>query len=155
MVTYLIAVGARAPAWVDTGFEHYARRLPRQCALELIAVPAVKRGRGGVDRIRDEEGRRLHQRVPRQCHVVALAEHGKRIDTRQLAAGLSTRMQDGVNLAMLVGGADGLSRDCISRADECWSLSALTFPHALVRVIVAEQLYRAWTILSNHPYHRE
>ena len=103
---------------------------------------------------RREESRRVLDRIPQDCYVIALSESGRSLTTRDLAKTLDDWMQNGRDIALLVGGADGLDQVCLARSDECWSLSPLTFPHALVRVIVAEQLYRAWTILSNHPYHR-
>lgn len=155
MIVHLIVVGTRVPPWIESGFHHYARRLPRQCTLELVAVPAVKRIRGGPQKVLETEGQRLLKRIPGNCHVVALSESGARLTTRALADHLGERMRQGTNLALLVGGPDGLDPQLMARADACWSLSDLTFPHALVRIIVAEQVYRAWTILSRHPYHRE
>lgn len=155
MNIYLLAIGARMPAWVTRGFEDYSRRLPRHCALRLIEIPAVNRKQGNTAKIRRAEGDELLARVPRDCYVVALSEDGGAFSTRQLADSLGEWMRLGRDVALLVGGADGLDPACTARADACWSLSALTFPHALVRVIVAEQIYRAWTILNNHPYHRE
>ena len=155
MNIYLLAVGTRMPAWITQGFEHYTRRLPRHCSLRLIEIPALNRKQGDPAKIRQAEGDLLLARVPRDCHVVALSEDGREFSTRQLAHSLGEWMQLGRDVAFLVGGADGLDPACVARADDCWSLSALTFPHALVRVIVVEQIYRAWTILNNHPYHRE
>ena len=137
------------------GFNEYARRLPNHLCLKLIQVQAPGRKRGSIAQVRREEARRILQRVPPSSRVVALAEHGKTFTTRALAEKMECWMQHGLDLAVLVGGADGLDQMCLDQADECWSLSALTFPHALVRVIVAEQVYRAWTILSKHPYHRD
>ena len=154
MNIYLIAVSSRTPAWIEQGFNHYVRRLPKKCSLRLVEVPAVSRKHGDINKVRQEEARRILRRIPQNCRVVALAEQGKTIATKGLAKRLDTWMQNGCDAALLVGGADGLNQQCLARADECWSLSPLTFPHALVRVIVAEQFYRAWTILSNHPYHR-
>jgi 23S rRNA (pseudouridine1915-N3)-methyltransferase len=150
----LIAVGSRTPAWVKQGFLDYARRLPRHCSLELVEVPAVSRKHGDLGKIRREEGKRLLDRIPRGCHVVALSEDGIDISTKMLADALAGWMGQGSDVALLVGGADGMSEACRERANSCWSLSSLTFPHALVRVIVAEQFFRAWSMLSNHPYHR-
>lgn len=154
MKIYLIAVGSRTPKWVVQGFDQYACRLPKHCSLELIEVQPVNRKQGDIDKVRREEAGRILDRIPNGSHVIALAENCKVFTTRVLAEKLSSWIQDGLDIAVLVGGADGLHALCFERADECWSLSDLTFPHALVRVIVAEQFYRAWTILSNHPYHR-
>jgi len=151
----LIAIGTRTPGWVSSGFDEYARRLPRHLALELVEVAAVNRNRAAdVNRTKREEGSRLLNRVPEDSHLVALTETGTTVTTRCLASVLNTWMGSGRDVAMMIGGADGLSKDCLDRADESWSLSALTFPHALVRVIIAEQMFRAWSIISNHPYHR-
>lgn len=155
MKIYLIAIGTRTPEWVSSGFDEYVRRLPRHLPLELVEVPAVNRTRAADSiRAKREEGSRLLNRVPEDSHLVALNETGTTVTTRHLASVLSTWMGSGRDVAMMIGGADGLSKDCLDRADECWSLSALTFPHALVRVIVAEQMFRAWSIISKHPYHR-
>ena len=154
MNIYLIAVGSRTPKWIEQGFDHYVQRLPRHCQLKLIEVPAVSRKQGGINEVRGKEGRRVLDRIPKDCYTVALVESGRSLTTQDLAQTLDDWMQHGRDVALVVGGADGLDEMCLARADECWSLSSLTFPHALVRVIVAEQLYRAWTILSNHPYHR-
>ena len=143
------------PDWVTAGFEEYARRLPRHLDLNLIEVPAAGRTRtGDVEKARKQEGARLLHKVPVNSRVVALDEAGARLGTRRIAATVEEWMGGGRDAAFLVGGADGLSTACLDRADECWSLSPLTFPHALVRIILAEQLFRAWSIISNHPYHR-
>lgn len=145
----------KMPGWITAGFDEYARRMPRHMELKLVEVPAAGRTRAGdVDRAKKEESARLLDRVPANARVIALDEAGTRLTTRRLAAAMEDWMADGRDAAFLVGGADGLSGACLERADQCWSLSALTFPHALVRVIVAEQLFRAWSIISNHPYHR-
>ena len=154
MNIYLIAVSSRTPTWIEQGFDHYVQRLPKHFRLRLIEVPAVSRKKGSIKEIRREEARRVLDRIPQKCYVIALAESGRAVATQGLAQTLADWMQHGRDVALLVGGADGLNEECLTRADECWSLSPLTFPHGLVRVIVAEQLYRAWTILSNHPYHR-
>lgn len=156
MKIHLIAIGTRAPGWVSQGFNEYARRLPRHLALELVEVRAPGRtGAGDPAVAKRDEGSRLLKRVPRGCRLVALTEAGTAVSTKRMASALNEWMGSGRDVAIIIGGADGLSDECLSRADDRWSLSALTFPHALVRVIVAEQLFRAWSIISNHPYHRE
>jgi len=151
----LVVVGTRVPAWVSEGFESYRRRLSRECQLELIQVPAVHRGRNAdTGRALQEEAERL-LRAARGARPVALDEHGEQIDTRQLAAWLRAWMAEGRDVALLVGGADGLAPACLAAAERCWSLSRLTLPHALVRVVVAEQCYRAWSLIAGHPYHRD
>lgn len=152
----LIAVGERMPPWVAQGFDDYARRMPRECALELVELSAARRGRGAtVDRAIAEEGQRLLDACPKRCRRIVLDERGQSWRTVELAARLDEWLQGGTDVALLVGGADGMSSEVKANADATWSLSSLTLPHALVRVLVAEQLYRAWTILKRHPYHRE
>jgi 23S rRNA (pseudouridine1915-N3)-methyltransferase len=141
----LIAVGQRPPPWVAQGYGEYARRLPREMPLELVEVAA-----GG----REAEAKRLLGRVGSRDCVVALDERGKTWSTLELAQKLDNWRMQGRDVAFLIGGAEGLADACRDRADEVLSLSAMTFPHALARVVLAEQLYRAWTVLSGHPYHR-
>lgn len=149
----LLAVGTRMPAWVDAGFQDYARRLPPEWAFALKEIPLARRP-SDPDRGKADEGERLLTALTGDIRVIALDERGSAWCTGELAAKLETWMQSGQDIAFMIGGPDGLASACIERADERWSLSALTFPHALVRVLVAEQLYRASTILRNHPYHR-
>ena len=141
----ILAVGTRMPAWVTTAYEDYTRRLRSGMRVDLEEL-AVKS--------KAEEEKRLLDRVG-DDYVVALDEHGKSLTTPQLAHWLSERIQDGRNLSFLIGGPDGLGPEILKRAAWKWSLSALTFPHAMVRVMLAEQLYRAHSVLHNHPYHRE
>lgn len=153
MKIHLIAVGTRMPAWVSEGYAEYARRMPPECVLELVEVPAARRGKSAdIERILRDEGRTMLARVPAGAHRIALDVEGRAWDTPALAGRLRQWLQDGIDVALLVGGPEGLSEEC--RAGERWSLSALTLPHPLVRVIVAEALYRAWSLLANHPYHR-
>ena len=155
MQLHLIAVGERMPGWVAQGFAEYARRLPPHLPLRLAEVPLARRGRRDEsERCRHEEGERLLAAVPARARMVALDAGGRQWSTEELAARLDGWLQDGTDLALLVGGPDGLAPECRQRAEHCWSLSRLTLPHMLVRVVVAEQLYRAWTVLQNHPYHR-
>jgi 23S rRNA (pseudouridine1915-N3)-methyltransferase len=149
----LLCVGTRVPGWVTDGYLEFARRLPRDQALILEEVAATRR-QGDVKRCIDEEGERLLGRVGRDDRVIALDERGAAWSSTALRERLDSWRRDGRDVALLVGGADGLSEACRSRAEATWSLSAATLPHALVRVLVAEQIYRAWTLLSGHPYHR-
>lgn len=149
----LLCVGTRVPGWVTDGYLDFARRLPRDQALILEEVAATRR-QGDVKRCIDEEGERLLGRVGRDDRVIALDERGAAWSSTALSERLGSWRRDGRDVVLLVGGADGLSQDCRSRAEATWSLSAATLPHALVRVLVAEQIYRAWTLLSGHPYHR-
>ena len=155
MFIHLIAVGTRMPAWVTEGYQEYARRLPHECSLRLVEIPPCKRRKTlSTERIRDQEGLQLLAAIPAQAMVVALDVSGKAWSTQALADRMQDWLQAGRDIALLVGGADGLSAACLARADLRWSLSAHTLPHALVRVVIAEQVYRAWTLLSGHPYHR-
>ncbi|MCB1797937.1 MAG: 23S rRNA (pseudouridine(1915)-N(3))-methyltransferase RlmH [Gammaproteobacteria bacterium] len=155
MQIHLIAVGDKMPRWVQDGFNEYAKRLPAECALRLTEVAAGKRGKNAdIPRIIRDESERLLAAVPRGATAVALEVGGTSWSTEQLAAQLDTWMNSGQDLALLVGGPDGLGAEVRAAAAQLWSLSALTLPHPLVRVVLAEQLYRAWSILRNHPYHR-
>jgi 23S rRNA (pseudouridine1915-N3)-methyltransferase len=156
MKIYLIAVGAKMPDWVRQGYEEYAKRLPDECRLQLIEIPALKRGKSAdLARVTVEEGEKILAKVPAGAHCVALDERGKSLDTPALSKRLAAWMRQGTDVALLVGGPDGLSAACKSAAAESWSLSPLTLPHPLVRIVAAEALYRAWSLLRNHPYHRE
>jgi 23S rRNA (pseudouridine1915-N3)-methyltransferase len=150
----LVAVGTKSPDWVDAGFTDYARRMPRECALELVEVAPASRKGWPAERILADEGERILARIGRSDRVVALDVAGKACSTEQLAKKLDNWRMQGGDVSFLIGGADGLDRSCLTRADESISLSAMTFPHQLVRVMLAEQLYRAWTVLHGHPYHR-
>jgi 23S rRNA (pseudouridine1915-N3)-methyltransferase len=143
------------PAWVEAGYHEYARRMPPECALHLTEVEPLHRGKTGTaDLARADESARLLKAVPKGTGVVALDARGETWSTEDLARYLEGWLGSGRDQALLVGGPDGLDRTCLARADRCWSLSRLTFPHPLVRVILAEQIYRAWTLLKGHPYHR-
>lgn len=151
----LIAVGQKMPGWVTEGFHEYSRRLPPEMPLELIEIPLAKRGRNpDIARLVEREGEQMLQAIGDSDWVVALDIPGKSWTTEALAGQLERWQMQGQNLALLVGGPDGLAPGCRARASQSWSLSPLTLPHPLVRVLVAEQLYRAWTITRNHPYHR-
>lgn len=155
MQIHLVAVGERMPTWVRDGYEEYARRLPPECALNLVEIPAGRRGKNvDLARLVREEGARLLAAIPKGAAVVALEVGGRAWSTEQLARQLENWMAGGSDLALLVGGPDGLSDAARSAAPLHWSLSPLTLPHPLVRIIVAEQLYRAWSLLRGHPYHR-
>jgi 23S rRNA (pseudouridine1915-N3)-methyltransferase len=152
----LITASNRQPEWVDAGADDYAKRLRGRCTLEIKPVPLARRmSTTPVERAIHEEGERMLALVPQGAHVVALLETGKPWSTKELARKLEGWMQLGAPVSFLVGGPDGLSPACVARANERWSLSNLTLPHGLVRVVVAEALYRAWSVLENHPYHRE
>jgi len=153
---YLIAVGERVPQWVAAGYEEFARRLPANTPLRLIEVATSKRGKGvDLRRAVADEGERTLSQIPRGAHVIALDEHGLSWSTSELAGQIEKWRHLGGDVAFLIGGPDGLAAVCRERAARLWSLSALTLPHALVRVLVAEQLYRATSLIAGHPYHRE
>ena len=142
----IIAVGTRMPEWVAQAYEDYTRRLRSSMRIDLEELPV------GKSKL-DEEKRFLERTA--DDYVVALDEHGKSLTTVELAKWLAQRQQDGRNLSFVIGGPDGLGPEILKKASLRWSLSALTFPHAMVRVVLAEQLYRAHSVLQNHPYHRE
>ena len=150
----VIAVGHRMPAWVDAGFVEYASRMPREARVALVALKPAPRG-GPVKRVLETEGERIRAALPAGCVKVALDERGTLVDTMALARRIARWREMGRNVAFIVGGADGLDASVKQSADFAWSLSSLTLPHGLARVLLAEQLYRANSILHNHPYHRE
>ena len=151
----LIAIGTRMPEWVNEGYREYARRLPRECRLKLTEIPLGQRARSKtVERAVAEEGKRMLAEISPGEHVIALDVKGRNWSTEQLAVQFQQWMLAGPGISLLVGGPDGLSAPCLERAQQRWSLSPLTLPHALVRVLLAEQLYRAWTLTVGHPYHR-
>jgi 23S rRNA (pseudouridine1915-N3)-methyltransferase len=151
----LLAVGTRMPAWVETAFADYQSRLPHECRLELTEIVAPERGRRpDLARLRQAEGEKLLKAVPADCTLIALDERGSALNTAEWAQQLQGWMASGRDTALIIGGADGLAPEVLARAAQRWSLSRLTLPHPLVRVLVAEQLYRAWSILAHHPYHR-
>jgi 23S rRNA (pseudouridine1915-N3)-methyltransferase len=155
MDIHLISVGNRMPRWVVEGYTEYARRLPAECALQLVEISPGRRGKGAnIPRILQQEGARMLKSIPKHSGVIALDVQGSSWSTEQLASRLADWLAGGRDLALLVGGPEGLAQACLERAEASWSLSALTLPHPLVRVVVAEQLYRAWSLLRNHPYHR-
>ncbi len=155
MQIHLIAVGDRMPAWVEAGYHEYAKRLPHECRLVLREIPAGKRTKGAdLKRLIEQEGARQLAAIPARARVIALDRSGRQMDTEQLATELKKRLAGGQDLALLVGGPEGLAPGCLKRADDRWSLSLLTLAHPVVRVVLAEQLYRAWSIVNNLPYHR-
>lgn len=155
MKLQLIAVGTRVPTWVETGFTDFTRRLPRDCRLELVAIAAADRRNGkGPDHWREHEADRLLAAVGKDMRLIALDVVGRGLSTEELADNLRDWRMDGRDVGLVVGGPDGLSARCLAAAEMRWSLSPLTLPHALVRVVVAEQIYRAWTLVTGHPYHR-
>jgi len=151
----LIAIGKSMPEWVTTGYLEYVKRFPNNFQFNLIEINTPKRTQNSdLKKIIDEEGNRMLEVIPKGSMVIALDEHGKNLDTITLAKKLTAWQENYQEISLLIGGPDGLAESCKKRADFTWSLSQLTFPHPLVRIIVAEQIYRAFTILQKHPYHR-
>jgi len=151
----VIAVGTRMPAWISQGIAEYSKRLPRELKLVWREIPLARRGKeAGALQSCAAEGELMLKAIPTGERVIALDVTGQRLSTGQLARQLESWQMAGDNHSILIGGPEGLSPDCLTRADQRWSLSDLTLPHPLVRVLLVEQLYRAWTITVNHPYHR-
>jgi len=153
MYAYLIAVGERMPQWVQQGYAEYAKRLSRELPLHLVEVSTKGRSSDPA-RAMATEGAALLAAIPKDAHVVALDGRGKAWSSEDLAAQLERWRMSGKDLAFVIGGADGLAPAVLERADQRWSLGPATLPHPLVRIVVAEQLYRAVSQLVNHPYHR-
>lgn len=151
----LIAIGTRMPAWIESGFADYAQRLPRELKLELVEIAVEHRGKNAdITRLREAEGEKLLKAAGRDAWLIAFDERGESLDTLAWSKSLQGWMQDGREVCLLIGGPDGHAPAVLAAARARWSLSKLTFPHALVRVLIAEQLYRAHSLLINHPYHR-
>ena len=156
MRIHIVAIGHRRAGWERDGYREYARRMPPELPVELQEIPAAKgTKRDSAERRIEEEGKRLAAATPSGARVIALDARGAAWTTWELAHRIEGWMRDGRALALLIGGADGLAPACIEAAEHRWSLSPLTLPHGLARIVVAEQLYRASTILRRHPYHRE
>jgi 23S rRNA (pseudouridine1915-N3)-methyltransferase len=155
MQIHIIAIGDRMPGWVEAGYTEYARRMPRECRLVLHEIRANRRTKGAdLHRLIEQEGARQWDAIPAGAWVVALDRTGKTLDTENLANELKKRLAAGGDVALLVGGPEGLAPDCLERAHDRWALSPMTLAHPVVRVVLAEQLYRAWSIVRNLPYHR-
>ena len=143
------------PAWVVMGFSEYASRMPRNATMQLIEIKPEKRSAGkSLNQVLDAERGRIIASLPRNCRQVVLDEYGRTLSTKQLAQNLAAWMQSGRDVAFVIGGADGLHKEIKNNADTRLSLSTMTFPHALARVVLAEQLYRAVSLMNHHPYHR-
>lgn len=155
MKIHLQAIGTKMPSWVNQGFQEYSKRLQSEITLHLKEIPAEKRSTNSVtETIMQKEGSKLINGVKSNDYVIALDVEGKSLSTEKLADRLNTLSMEHGNIYCWVGGPDGLSQEARQRANEKWSLSAMTLPHPLVRIVLAEQIYRAWTIIKGHPYHK-
>lgn len=155
MRIHILAIGQRMPPWVEHACNEYFKRMPAHARVCLHEVAARKRTKGSdLKRVQQQECERIRAATPPGCHTIALERTGRPIDSEQLAQALRTWFGEARDVALWIGGPDGLSVDCVRLANEVWSLSALTIAHPLVRVLLAEQLYRAWSIVAKRPYHR-
>ncbi|MFS0756470.1 23S rRNA (pseudouridine(1915)-N(3))-methyltransferase RlmH [Noviherbaspirillum sp. 1P10PC] len=155
MQLVIAAVGHKMPAWIDTGFTEYAKRMPPDCRIVLKEIKPVDRsGSRSAETVMAMERSRIEAVIPKGSRVVALDERGKDLTSAQLAKNLAQWQQGGTDVTFVIGGADGLDAQFKQQADMLLRISSLTLPHGMVRVLLAEQLYRAWSITQNHPYHR-
>jgi 23S rRNA (pseudouridine1915-N3)-methyltransferase len=151
----ILSVGHKMPGWVEDGCKEYLKRMPRELTVEIIEIRPDKRAAGkNSDQVQEVESKRILEAAGRD-YLIALDEHGQEATTLQLADRMQKWLGHGRDVSLVIGGADGLHPDVKTRADWLWSLSRLTLPHAMVRVLLAEQLYRAWSVINHHPYHRE
>ncbi|MBI4938393.1 MAG: 23S rRNA (pseudouridine(1915)-N(3))-methyltransferase RlmH [Nitrosomonadales bacterium] len=156
MKLFLLAVGNKMPEWINSGFSEYARRMPREMKIELVEIRPEPRTTGkSIPQIMEAEAGRILAALPGDCLRIALDERGACLTTRQLSLQMQEWMRGGRDVAFIIGGADGLHESVKSSAQQQLALSPMTLPHGLVRVLLAEQLYRAHSLLHNHPYHRE
>ncbi|VVE22586.1 50S rRNA methyltransferase [Pandoraea pneumonica] len=155
MRLFILAVGHKMPGWIETAFAEYAKRMPPELRIELKEIKPEQRSNSRTaETVMAAEAQRIDAALPRGCRLICLDERGTDLTTMRLAQSLTTWQQDGRDVAFVIGGADGLDPALKSRADTLIRLSSLTLPHGMVRVLLAEQLYRAWSINANHPYHR-
>jgi 23S rRNA (pseudouridine1915-N3)-methyltransferase len=151
----IFAVGNKMPKWVEVGFDEYARRMPHEATIELMEIKPEKRGEGKkIEQLLVAEAARILAALPSKCRIVAMDERGRQWTTAKLADSITGWMRNGGDTAFLVGGADGLDANIKNSADEVLALSAMTLPHGLARILLAEQLYRAVSLINRHPYHR-
>ena len=156
MKLIIVSVGHKMPDWITVGFNEYTKRMPREARIELLEIKPEPRTIGKTTtQIMEAEAQRIHGALPQNCLRIALDERGIQPTTRQLAAQMQNWMREGRDIAFIIGGADGLHESVKQAAQQLLALSALTLPHAFVRVLLAEQLYRAHSLMHNHPYHRE
>ncbi|SHN92440.1 LSU m3Psi1915 methyltransferase RlmH [Bathymodiolus heckerae thiotrophic gill symbiont] len=151
----LIVIGKKMPDWIQTGIHHYQKQLPTQLNFSLITLEAQKRKGKNITQIKELEGKLIIKATKDSSLVIAFDEYGKQHTTKIIAQQLGNWQQNGENVSLIIGGADGLSEAVKSHADQLWGLSNLTLPHSMARLLAVEQLYRAHSLLTNHPYHRE
>jgi len=155
MQLIIAAVGHKMPAWIEAGFNEYSKRMPAECRILLKEIKPVERsGSRTAETVMAQERSKIEAALPKGARIIALDEHGKDVTSVQLSQHLTQWQQGGQDVAFVIGGADGLDAGFKARADMLVRISSLTLPHAMVRVLLAEQLYRAWSITQNHPYHR-
>lgn len=155
MKIQIIAVGKKQADWINAAVDQYSKRLNKEITLQLLEMAAESNAKNlSAAEIKSKEANRIRTKLPEQNHIIALDEHGKSISTIGLSNEMQSWLNHGQSISFIIGGAEGLDADLINQADENWSLSALTLPHGLVRVVLTEQIYRAWSILKCHPYHR-
>ena len=151
----LLAVGDKLPGWADAATAEYIKRMPREARVELVTVKPEKRASQSAQTLKQAEAGRILEKQPAGSRLVALDEHGRQVTTRELADLLTRWLTSGQDTCLVIGGADGLAPAILEKAETTLALSRLTLPHAFARVLIAEQLYRAVSLLNNHPYHRE
>lgn len=155
MKVNLISVGKKQPDWINHGFSEYAKRLRQEVSLQLIEVSAVTKSKNiSIDEVKQKEADRIRAAIPKDNQIITLDEQGRSLSSVMLSKQLESWLNSGRDTSLIIGGADGLDKPLLQQADDCWSLSAFTLPHGLARIIIAEQIYRAWSILKCHPYHR-
>ncbi len=156
MKIHLIAIGKKMPEWVNTGFSEFSKRMPPELQINLIEItPSVRNKSTPIEKNIKEEGERIQSAIPPNSRLIILDEKGENFSSIDLSNKMENWLPMGQDVSIVIGGADGIDKTIKQNADELWSLSTLTMPHSLVRVFIAEQLYRGWSILKGHPYHRE
>jgi len=152
----IIAVGIRLPGWINQGVSEYQKRMPPELRVNLAEIVPTKRNKSAsTEKILKQECERIMAAIPKDAYLIVLDERGKSQATTALAKTMESWMQDGRNICLVIGGADGIHETLKQKASESWSLSDFTLPHGFARVLLTEQLYRAWTVIKNHPYHRQ
>ncbi|MEP7157535.1 MAG: 23S rRNA (pseudouridine(1915)-N(3))-methyltransferase RlmH [Betaproteobacteria bacterium] len=151
----ILALGHKMPAWVQSGFEEYTKRMPPEARIELLELKPEDRASKAVAKVLELEAQRIHTAIPRNAERIVLDERGTPLSTAKLAEWMKEWMAEGVSPCFIIGSADGLAPDVKKSAKKMIALSGCTLPHGMVRVLLAEQLYRAWSLMNNHPYHRD